>query len=205
VDAQADLKNDPTTDPEIDTRTPAEPDAGKRQAELARLLERAELGDKAVLPMLRQYLDEHPAIWQEYGDLAQHAEATIGLEICGCDLLLGECIRRKLKALKAELGGASAAERLLAERVALSWLEGHLYDRLMAQARKAGAAGLRALPDLQDRAHRRHLAALKALATVRKLLTPAPSPIDVATRLGRPGAASRGGCERMAGRVPIRN
>jgi hypothetical protein len=203
MDAQTELKTEPKTEPKTGSETPAEPDAQKRQAELARLLERAELGDKAVLPMLRQYLDEHPAIWEGYGDLAQHVEATIGLEICGCDLLLGECIRRKLKALKAELGGASAAERLLAERVALSWLETHLYDRLMAQARKAGTAGLRALPDLQDRAQRRHLAALKTLATVRKLLTPAPSPLDFSTRLGRPGAGARG--DRVGGRLPVRN
>jgi hypothetical protein len=119
--------------------------------------------------------------------------------------LLGESLRRKLKALKAELGGASAAERFLAERVALSWLETHLYDRLMAQARKAGGAGPRALPDLQDRAQRRHLAALKALAAVRKLLRPAPAPIDFAGRFGRPAAGARGGRESIAGRVPIGN
>jgi hypothetical protein len=58
---------------------------------------------------------------------------------------------------------------------------------------------------LQDVAHRRHLAALKTLATVRKLLAPPPSPIDVARRLGRPAAAPRGGREGIAGQMPVRN
>jgi hypothetical protein len=44
-----------------------------------------------------------------------------------------------------------------------------------------------------DRAQRRHLAAVKQLALVRKLLRPALSPVQVATRLG--------GAEAAPGRV----
>jgi hypothetical protein len=78
----------------------------------------------------------------------------------------------------------------------------HHYDALAAQA-LVGSQRLRELQKLQDAAHRRHLAALKTLATVRNLLTPTPSPVQVATRLGRPGAGALG--DRVGGRLPVRN
>ena len=43
----------------------------------------------------------------------------------------------------------------------------------------AGDARLRALQRLQDAAHRRHLAGIKQLAVVRRLLRPAPSPLEL--------------------------
>jgi hypothetical protein len=202
MEAQTDLKTQPTTDPE----TPAETDPEKQQGELTRLLQRAEAGDRSALPALREYLDEHPEVSREYGDLGRQVEAATGLRICGSNLLLAECLQRRLKELKAELGAASsAAERLLVEQVTITWQQTHYFNALMAQTGVANAARLKVLQGLQDGAQRRHLAALKALATVRKLLTPAPSPLQVATRLGRPAAGARCGREGMAGRVPIRN
>jgi hypothetical protein len=75
----------------------------------------------------------------------------------------------------------------------------------MAQERVASPARLKVLQGLQDGAQRRHLASLKALAAVRRLLRPAPAPIDFAGRLGRPAVGARGGREGIAGRVPVRN
>jgi len=197
-----DPKIETKTDPIIDTRAPAEGDAEKGQEELAQVLERAERGDKSVLGQLGRILDKSPGLWREYGDLALQAEAALGLRICGSNVLLGECIRRRLAELKAELGAASsAAERLLVEQVTSTWLQSHYYNSLMAQERVASPARLKVLQGLQDGAQRRHLAALKALAAVRKLLRPAPAPIDFAGRLGRPAAGARG--DRVG--VPARN
>jgi hypothetical protein len=43
------------------------------------------------------------------------------------------------------------------------------------------------------------------LATVRRLLTPAPSPFEVASRLDRTAAGARYGRDGIAGTVPVRN
>jgi hypothetical protein len=38
--------------------------------ELRQTVRRAEEGDPSVLPVLRRLLDEHPAVWRRYGNLA---------------------------------------------------------------------------------------------------------------------------------------
>ena len=43
----------------------------------------------------------------------------------------------------------------------------------------AGEARLKVLRQQQDAAHRRHLAGIKQLAVVRRLLRPAPSPLEL--------------------------
>jgi hypothetical protein len=159
----------------------AEVDPRQEADELARLLRRAEAGDRAVLPQLRQALDANPHVWQAHGDLAAHAEASLAMLAAGPDLLLAECLKRKLAALKAELGGDSPPplERLLIERVTSTWLQVSYHDTLVAQAAGAGEARLKVLRQQQDSAERRHLAALKQLAVVRRLLRPAPSPLEL--------------------------
>jgi hypothetical protein len=201
MEAQTDLKTEPTTEPKSGAEAPAEAEAEKGQGELAGLLRRAERGDKSVLDSLRHVLDKNPQLWREYGDLALQAEAAVGVLACGTNLLLGEAMRRRLRELRDELGGGrSPVEGLLVSRVLLSWMQANHYDCLAAQA-LVGSQRLRELQKLQDAAHRRHLAALKTLAIVRKLMTPAPSPVQVATRLGGAGAGARG--DRVG--VPVRN
>lgn len=79
-------------------------------------------------------------------------------------------------------------ERLLADRIALCWLHLH-YAELIC-------AGLASRPDLAAReaaqkrlstAQHRYLAVVKALATVRKLLQRAPSPLELMGHF-RPGS-----------------
>jgi hypothetical protein len=57
----------------------------------------------------------------------------------------------------------------------------------------------------QDAANRRHLAAIKALATVRELLTPAPSPLDIARRMDMPESIVRRSRAGIAGKVLVPN
>ena len=160
---------------------PSEADRRAGQADLAQLLKRAEAGDRSVLPELRRALDRDDALWRGYGDLAAHAEASLAMLAAGPNLFLAESLKRKLAELKAEVGGESPSplERLLVERVTASWLQTNYYDGLLAQAAGAGEARLRALQRLQDAAHRRHLAGIKQLAVVRRLLRPAPSPLEL--------------------------
>ena len=159
---------------------PTEPSEAE-QDELAQLLKRAEAGDRSVLPQLRRALDSDPDLWRAYGDLAAHAEASLAMLAAGQNLLLAESLKRKLAELKAELGGDgdSPLERLLIARVAATWLQTNYYDTMVTQAAGAGEARLKVLRQQQDAAHRRHLAGIKQLALIRKLLRPAPSPLEL--------------------------
>ncbi len=167
----------------------AEPKTPKTESvsneELARLLQQARQGDASVLPALRQFLDKTPALWRDHGDLAARVR-TLWVQLAsGPNLLLAESLTRQLAALTTELAGAapSPLERLLAERVAICWLQVSYYDGLLTQTRESPPAQVRLLRQQQDAAHRRYLTAIKTMATVRKLLTPARSPVEIATQL----------------------
>src|SRR5262249_60323762 len=92
-----------------------EADLQGAQDELARLLKRAEQGDRSVLPELREALNADTNLWRHYGDLAAQAEASLILLAAGKNFLLAESLQRKLRALKDELGGESPSplQRLL--------------------------------------------------------------------------------------------
>src|SRR5262249_36627706 len=94
----------------------------------------------------------------------------------GKNLAFRDALLRKLELLRAELGGPgpSPLERLLVERAVTCWLPLHLDDLRLAQGEDRmtlhqGEYNRRG----RDRAHRRYLSALQALAAVRKLAPPA--------------------------------
>ena len=190
---------------------PSEADQRAGQADLAQLLKRAEAGDRSVLPQLQRALDGNAALWRGYGDLAAHAEASLAMLAAGPNLLLAESLKRKLAELKAELGGESPSplEKLLAERISTSWLQVTYFDGLVAQAGGAGEARLRALQRQQDAAHRRHLAGIKQLAVVRRLLRPAPSPLELLRApVGETSPATTrraGGLQRCGAAAGVKN
>ena len=157
----------------------------QEQEQLCSLLAQAEQGDPAALPAVRQALDRHPELWQRYGDLALHARQAWVDRAAGANLLMRECIDRKLDALRAELVGpeASPLERLLAEQIVLCWLQSAYADATVAQVpREEALATLKLKMQRQESAQRRLLAATKQLALVRKLLRPAVSPVELALR-----------------------
>lgn len=151
--------------------------------ELRSLLTKAEQGDLSVLPALRQILDDRSEIWQEYGNLALQAECALIKLAAGNNLLLAESIVRKQAAFKVELAGSSSSplERSLAERVAICWLQVSYWDGLLANSKGVLPEKLEPIRKHHDSAHRRYLSAAKMLATVRKLLQPALSPLQIAT------------------------
>ena len=151
---------------------------------LQRLVERAEQGDASVMGELRAALDVNPWVWERYGDLAKQSQAAWLQLVAGRNLLLLESARRKAEQLRAELAGPapSPLERLLVERVVACWLQVHYSDASYAQLKGNSPAQHTAALQRQNSAQQRYLQAVKALATVRKLLRPAPSPLDLAMR-----------------------
>jgi hypothetical protein len=141
--------------------------------ELQRVLERAQSGDEATLPALREMLKE-PHLVEVCGNLAAHAEQTLIRKFSGKDLAVREGLRRKLDTLRAELAGPTPTplERLLVERIAACWL--HLYHLETVYAGK-DSMSLELAQHYQkciDRGHKRYLSAIKTLAVVRKLAVP---------------------------------
>src|SRR3954447_18373754 len=141
------------------------------EADLRAALERAQRGDREALPALRSALDAHPEVWQQFGDLAAHAERSWVELIAGPDLALAEALGRKVAALKAELAGPAPTplERLLVGRGAATWLQTHQADAAVAQAGEVSLKQADLSLKRQARASKNHLVAIAALATVRRL------------------------------------
>jgi hypothetical protein len=164
--------------------------------ELQHLLLKAQEGDRSILPQLKQVLDANPDLWQQVGDLAQHAELTMLNLVAGNDLFAREAIQRKVAELKAEWTNPSPAplEKLLVDRVAVCWLQLHYLDvdafQTLAQDPGKTPASVYAQRRL-DSAQRRYLQAIRALATVRKLLPAVPSPMQIAEHLQTNGAMAQ--------------
>jgi hypothetical protein len=170
------------------------------ETEMDGLALRAQRGDASVLPALRQALQQNPALIDQLGgDIAGRAVYTlIGRSLdCRGNGYLGtrEAILAKLESLRAELGGATSTplERLLIERVVATWLQLAIFEAGHAQQKNPTLEVDEHLQKRIDRAHRRHLSAMKSLALVRRLLIAPRSPISIAAQLdgARPGAQRR--------------
>jgi hypothetical protein len=109
------------------------------------------------------------------GDLAREAQRALIGRCSGTNLLHREALTRKLDLLRAEVAGPTPTpvERLLAERVAACWLHLHHLELLYAQRESLSVAHGTYFHRAIDRAHARYLAAIKALAQVRRLAVPA--------------------------------
>ena len=146
------------------------------------LVDRVNQGDTSVLPALRKLFDEHPSLWEENGDLARIVEAGWLKRLGGKDELFKESVSRRLRAMRKELCGPapSPLEHLLVDRIGICWLALHYAEAIYAQGGsdmtfKQGDY----YQDRIDRSQKRYLAAIKALAQIRRLQFP-PVQVNVA-------------------------
>ena len=145
--------------------------------EIQDLVARARRGDAEVLPRLRAVLDAHPEVWQHCGDLARHAQGAWIALVAGADLAAQESLARKAAALAAELAGPAPTpmETLLVERVVAGWVQLHHADVAVARSWDLSLRQAAFVLKRQESAHRGYMAALGALATLRRLVPPALS------------------------------
>jgi hypothetical protein len=157
-----------------DTTTPADGAVPTWADELQKLWKRARGGDASTLPALRTLLQNPRVVDLFGGDLARLAEQSFVKAAAGDNLAFEEALVRKLDLMRAELAGPdpTPVERLLVERVVACWLQVQDADIRHAQANNLSINWGEYYQRRMDRAHRRYLSAIKALALVRKLAVP---------------------------------
>ena len=145
-------------------------DAGE---ELRNAIDRAQDGDRSALPVIREHLASRPDnYWQlvEYSRVVQNTQVK---SYAGEGLYVQEVMNEVIGRLRKDLGGEnpSLLESLLVERIISCYLHVNFAENACAETIGAGER-LEVAEYKQkrlDRAHRRYLAALKALAQVRKM------------------------------------
>jgi hypothetical protein len=149
-------------------------ESGRTVEKLNDLLRLAEKGQEDAVPEIRQILTEHPGLAWRFVDVAHIAEDALIEEMTKeGDLATKELIRCQLEAIREQIAGknSSALERLLSERVVVTWLEVQFFEALYAKnMRNLTIAQVEHHQKRLDRAHRRHLSAIRELAQMRKLL-----------------------------------
>ena len=162
--------------PEIEPRDERETQIGWLQA----LSSQAEGGDKRARAELRQAVAEcSPAIIAEASNVARRAEKMLVETISAGEPLMQETLKVRLDHMRAELAGENPAplERLLVERVVAGWLLVEVLEALLtAQFSRDAPKSSRVSPSytiqmskILESATRRHLAAIRTLAQIRKL------------------------------------
>lgn len=138
------------------------------------LLRRAVVGDTAVLPELRSLLRE-PEVVDALGNVARRVEGDLVDRLTGKDLAFREALTMKLATMRDELAGQDATplERQLVQRVVLCWLVVHGTEYQFARAGEMSQRQAEYWEKRINACHRRYLAAVKMLATVRRLAIPA--------------------------------
>lgn len=164
--------------------TTTNPESKTYPAELEAILQRADRGDATVMPELIQAFDQNPELVARFGDLVSRTEQILVNMLTGSNLKLQEAIGRQVAELRAELGASASSrlEKLIIDRISVSWLEVYLADIEVAawlQKGQSASPGAQVAQRRLDSAHRRFLSAVKQLAIVQKLVRLAPSPLDL--------------------------
>lgn len=165
--------------------TKSERHSAEDQNQLQEQLKRANAGDAAAIAWLRDFLNRNPQVWQTLGNLARGAERAWIELIANGDQLTAESVKRQLADLKSQLMGESpsAIESLLGDTILGTWLETRHLESVSASFH--GGSGSVAQSNILlkrlESAQRRHLAALKSLTQLRKLVgsQTKPAPLKV--------------------------
>ena len=156
-----------------------------RVRELEALSKRAEGGDEEARKELRRAIRESgPEVVARCSDIARTYRKFLAKTASGKDPLVEEAFVRQAELLAVEVAGEnpSPLEVLLAQRIASLWALTELQEALMSayyggHTKNIPPSYLLQMAKLQESAGRRYLAAIKALAQVRKLQVGTPAAV----------------------------
>lgn len=161
----------PTADPgskptgsSADTEQPkpaGPPDVRQRAAEI---MNRLGSGDKTARRDLKMFLDQHPEMWNCFGDLGEESIEAWIRRVAGSDEFFAQSIRHKVAMYRQELeqGIRGVGGKMRVDQVLTTWLQFHYADILYAQSQSAGDQKLESLARRQKQAQQQHTAALDA-------------------------------------------
>lgn len=167
-------KTVPPALPELADLAKTMADSGAVPPEFLALIRRADTGETAALARLREAYAELPMIADHISSLQYNAEREV---LAGMGAGAAETFATQANRLRNRLAGDDPAplERLLVNRVVLDWLHALRMD-LIYQQKFNGSLSLAQgefYAKQAERAQRRFLRSVMALAQVRRLLTPA--------------------------------
>jgi hypothetical protein len=142
-------------------------------ARLKELVGRADKGDEKAVPAIREILDGSPDLAWRLRNTGKLAERFLVDKMTReDDAAAKEMMEHQLESMRLDIAGKdpSPLEILLAERVVATWLQVQLFEGLYASGlgKHALAQGNYYQKRL-DRAHGRHLSAIRTLAQIRKM------------------------------------
>lgn len=145
--------------------------------EILALLQQARTGDQSIVPQIKSLLKDpnvvHFTVSLMGGDLAWLVRNEAIKSLSGKDHLVKESLHRQLELMIADIAGPNptALEKLLADRIGTCWL--HLnWLELTHVKEEMSLEKSTYYQRCIDRAQKRYLSAIKALAVVRKLGVP---------------------------------
>lgn len=170
-------------------------------APLREALKRAEEGDAEALRVVRRVFDLAPKFWDLYSPEGV-LQTALTQNLANKSVLAEEAAKRRLEAMRRDLSGPNPTplEALLVERVCFCWLA-MMNDDTQDALRYQKGSSFEAMETYSRRAEtaqRRFLAAVKTLATVRRLAIPpvqvnvGQNQVNVATTEALPAARGRG-------------
>jgi len=141
---------------------------------LSDLFKKAEKGNEKAVPEIRKILQESPDLAWQFMDFATLAKRRFIENLTkDKDLASRETLEFQLAAMREEVAGAhpSPLERLLAERIVLTWLQIQLFEGLYASSMFESMTPAQGnyYQKRLDSTYRRHLSAIRTLAQIRKL------------------------------------
>ncbi len=142
-------------------------------ARLRDLVGRADKGDAKAVPAIREILDESPDLAWRLRNIGKLAERLFVSKMTREeDAAAKEMMEHQLESMRSEIAGEdpSPLELLLAERIVATWLQVQLFEGHYASGlgKHTLAQGNYYQKHL-DRAHGRHLSAVRTLAQIRKI------------------------------------
>jgi hypothetical protein len=145
-----------------------------RLVDLSEVVRRAQTGDQDATRTLLNAMQRDRWVVDIIGDLGIQARLAAVELVAKGNTAIDRAIRTKMKELQRELLGPSdsALERLLVDRVLVTWLHANQADMLAARNTNVAVQQAECFERRQGRAQRRHLAALRTLAVVRRLRVP---------------------------------